>query len=84
MLYLFVMDNLLLLIKSYLQCFLTLARQGDRENSTLTLLQTDHAEKEKPSTPPGINPHDNLDNVVDDILKNVPQRSVKKRSLHFR
>lgn len=62
-----------------LQRFLTLSKQGDRETNTLTLTlpQPDHVKKETPAATGSTSVQDTLDNVADDILKNVPKRSVK-------
>ena len=62
-----------------LQRFLTLARLGDRESSTLTLSlpQPDSLVKEGPHPTDCVTAHDGLDDFADEVLKNIPQRSVK-------
>lgn len=62
-----------------LQRFLTLTRQGDKEASTITLSlpQPVSIEKDDPSTTDRVSVHDSLGDFTDEILKNIPQRSVK-------
>jgi hypothetical protein len=62
-----------------LQRFLTLTRQGDRESGTLTLRlpQPSNVEKEDPPAPGHVRAPDDLGDFADEILKNIPQRSVK-------
>ncbi len=64
---------------SVLQRFLTLAKLADRETNTLTLSlpSSEHVDKEEPTVTTGVSVQDVLDFVVDDVLKNVPQRNAK-------
>lgn len=63
---------------SVLQRYLTVSRLGDKETNTLTLsFPTADGGDEVQLPPTTTDSHDVTDVVVDEVLKNVPQRSLK-------